>query len=269
MQPGNPSEPGLREVAVKATRTTGQVNASYTTFLSDFEKMAVDELDITHMIAEVEATSWRLRKTIRVRGLTVTHRLEQIRRLLMLEEQKAWKREVGFDRIETAAEMDTERFRTSLVSKPFFYRNMFNPRRPHTPDDFTLEMRVDVERLRMEIILSQPAPRPQCDPSLRRLPAVDTGSEEPRTPRRLPAIGTGSDEPRVSRAETSTDKEEIVPLQASVDGFLHLNCASPEQECILLQPDVGVDNKKLLVLHNNPPLARSSRDQRRSGSSKR
>ena len=71
----------------------------------------------------------------------------------MFEEQKAWKRDAGFDRIETAAEMDAQRFRTSLVSEPFLYSNMSNPRRPHTPDEFTLEVRVDVERLRMEIIL--------------------------------------------------------------------------------------------------------------------
>ena len=109
-------------------------------------------------------------------------------RSLMLEKQKAWKREVDFDRIETAAEMDAQRFLASLVSEPFFYRNMSNPRRPHTPDEFSLEMRVDVERL--EIILSQPAPRPQCGLSSRRLPAVDTGSEEPGTLRRSPAIDT-------------------------------------------------------------------------------
>ena len=66
-------------------------------------------------------------------------------RLLMLEEQKAWKREFGFDRIETAAEMDEKLFRTSLVLDPLFYSNMLNPRRPHTPDEFTLEMKVDVE----------------------------------------------------------------------------------------------------------------------------
>ena len=165
-----------------------------------------------------------------------------MRRLLVLEEQKTWKREFGFDRIETAAEMDEKRFHTSPVSEPFFYRSMFNPRRPHTPDEFTLEMKVDVERLRMEIVLSQPAP-PQCD-LLPRRAAVDTGSEEPGTPRRSPAIGTGSDEPGVLRFETSTDMEEIFPLETSVDGFLHSNCTSPKQECSLLQPDVGVDEEK-------------------------
>ena len=140
-----------------------------------------------------------------------------MRRLLKLEEHKTWKRGFGFDRIETAAEMDEKRFHTSPVPDPFFYSNMLNPRRAHTPDEFTLEMRVDVERLRMEITLSQPAPQPQCDPSPRRA-AVDTGSEEPGTPRRSPAIGTGSDGPGVSRVETSTE-EGVFPLETSMDGF--------------------------------------------------
>ena len=119
---------------------------------------------------------------------------------------------------------------------------MFNPRRPHTSDEFTLEMRLDVERLRMEIAILQPAPS-QCDSSPRRLPAVDTGSEEPGTLRRSPAIGTRSDEPGVSRAQT-TESKDIFPLETSVDGILHLNCTSPEQECILIRPDVGVDDEK-------------------------
>ena len=120
--------------------------------------MTVDEHVIAKMIAEVEATSWRPRETIRVRELAATHRLGQMRRLLMLEEKKAGKQEFGFDRIETAAEMDEKRFRTSLVSDPFFYRNRLNTRRQHTPDEFILEMKVDIKQLRMKIILSQPAP---------------------------------------------------------------------------------------------------------------
>ena len=182
--------------------------------------MTGDERNITKIIAEVERTSWRLRETVRIRELAATHRLRQMRRLvMMLEEQKALKREIGFDRNETAAEMDAQRFRASLVSEHFFYRTMFNPRRPHTPDEFTLEMRVEVERLRMEIILSQPAPRPQCDPSPRRLPAVDTGSEEPGTPQRSPAMGTGLDEPEVSRADTSTEKETLFLFKPVWIGF--------------------------------------------------
>ena len=158
-----------------------------------------------------------------------------MRRLLMHKKHKSWKREFGFDGIETAAEMDEKRFRTSTspVPDPFFYRNMVIPRCPHTPDEFTFEMKVDVEGLRMEIILSQLASS-QCDPSPRRA-AVDTGLEEPGTPPRSPAIGTGSEGPRASRT----------PFKTSIDGFLSSNCTSTEQEYILLhQPDVGVDDEK-------------------------
>ena len=83
--------------------------------------MSVNEYDVRNIIAEVtmEATSRRLREYIRIRELTATHRLGQMSRLRMLEEQKVWKQEVGFDRIETAAEMDAQRFRTSLVSELF------------------------------------------------------------------------------------------------------------------------------------------------------
>ena len=83
---------------------------------------------------------------------------------------------------------------------------MFNPRRPHTPDEFTLEIKVDVEPLRTEVTLSQPAPRPQCDPSPRRLPAVDTGSEDPGTLRRSPAIVRGLGVPGVSRTQITKRK---------------------------------------------------------------
>ena len=197
--------------------------------------MTVKERDFVKISEDVEATIWRLRETIRVAELAATHRLGKMRRLLMHKKHKAWKREFGFDRIETAAEMDEKRSRTStsLVPDPFFYRNMVIPRRPHTPDEFTLEMKVDVESLRIKIILSQPA-LSQCDPSPRRA-AVDTGSEGPGTPPRSPAIGAGSEEFGTSRD----------PFKASIDGFLNPNSTSTEQECVLLhQPDVGVDDEK-------------------------
>ena len=149
--------------------------------------MSIYESDVRKIMAEVQATSWRLRECIRVRELATTHGLGQMRRLRMLEEQKAWKREDGFDRIEITAEMDEQRLRIGFDLQPF-YTKLYNPRWPHTPEGYTLEMRVDVKRLKIEILLSQPAPPPQCDSSPRRLPAVDTGSEEPGTPRRLPSV---------------------------------------------------------------------------------
>ena len=153
-----------------------------------------------------------------------------MRRLLMLEEYKTWKREFGFDYIEIAAEMDAR----CSKSRFFFYRNMFNPKRQHTLNEFTLEMKVDVVLLKMDITLSQPAPQSQCDPSPRSA-AVDTGSEEPGTPPRSPAIGTRSDGSGLSRIELSMEEEGLLPLETS-------NFASPEQEYILLQPGVGVDD---------------------------
>ena len=185
--------------------------------------MTVEERDFTRMSKNVKTTIW-----------AVTHSLGQMRRLLMHEKHKAWKREFGFDRIETAAEMDGKRSCTSTspVPNPFFYRNIVVPSHPHTPDEFTLEMKVDVEGLRMEIILSQPASS-KCDPSPRRA-AVDTGSEEPGTPQQSPASSTGPVEPGTppqssaistgspgaSQAATQME-EEFPPFESSMDGSLN------------------------------------------------
>ena len=193
--------------------------------------MTVKERGFARMPEYVKATIW-----------AATHRLGRMRRLLMHEKHKVWKREFGSDRIETAAEMDEKRSRTSTspVPNPFSYRNMVIPSHPHTPDEITLEMKVDVEGLRMEIILSQPASS-QCDSSPRRA-AVDTGSEEPGTPPQSPAISTGP--PGASRAETQME-EEFFPFETSMDSFLRLNAnfTSTEQESALLhRQDVGVDD---------------------------
>ena len=88
------------------------------------------------------------------------------------------------------------------------------------------------------------SPSSQGDPPPRRA-AVDTGSEEPGTPPRSPAISTGSG-PGVSRAETQImEEEDIFRFETSMDGFLRSNCTSTEQECILLQSDVGVNDNKV------------------------
>ena len=82
--------------------------------------MSFKESDVRKMIAGIEATSWRLRECIRVRGLAPTHRLERMLRLRMVEEQKVWKREAGFDRIEIIAEMREEHFLAGFDSEPLF-----------------------------------------------------------------------------------------------------------------------------------------------------
>ena len=91
--------------------------------------MAIEENEVRKIIAEVEATSWGLRECIRVRELAATHKLGRMGRLRMLEEQKAWKREAGFDRIETMAETLEQQFIASFHSKPLDTR-LYNPMWP-------------------------------------------------------------------------------------------------------------------------------------------
>ena len=122
--------------------------------------MSIQESDVRKIIAEVGATSWRLRECIRMRKLAVRHRLGKMHRLRMLKEQEAWKQEAGFNRIEITGKMDERRLRTGFDSQPFCTKP-YNPRGSHTPDEYKLEMEVDVERLRMEILLSQPTPPPE------------------------------------------------------------------------------------------------------------
>ena len=86
------------------------------------------------------------------------------------------------------------------------------------------------------------SPSSECNPSPRRA-AVDTGSEDPGTPHQSPAISTGSG-PGASRAETQIE-EEIFPFETSMDGFLRSNFTSMEQECILLQSNVGVNGNRV------------------------
>ena len=108
----------------RSSGTIGQVNAStcffYLIFFNDCQRARFRKTDAK--------TSRRIRETIRVRELAATHRLRQMRCLLMIEEHKIWKREFGFDRVETAAEMDENRSCTSTspVPDPFFYSNMLN-----------------------------------------------------------------------------------------------------------------------------------------------
>ena len=216
--------------------------------------MTIEERDVARMSEDLGTTIWRLRETVRVAKLAGTHRLEQMRSLLMNERHKVWKREFGYDRIEIAAEMDEERSRTSTssVSNPFLYRNMVIPEHPHTPEEFHLQMKVDVEGLRMEIILSQPSSS-ECDASPRRA-AIDTGSEEPGTPTQSPAISKGSG-PEAQQAETQmqggifsfeadtpqTD-ESLFPFEASTDDLLdkYVTSTKKEEPALLHQRGVGV-----------------------------
>ena len=113
------------------------MNASYIAFFHlILEKIPIKESDVRNIIAEVEAISWCLRECIRVRELAATHRLGRMRRLQMLEEKKA---------CETAAEMDAQRCLRTSLDLEYFRTKLYNPRGPHTPEEHTLEVRVDLE----------------------------------------------------------------------------------------------------------------------------
>ena len=194
--------------------------------------MTIEERDFARTSEDLGKTIWRLRETVRVAKLAATHRLGQMRSLLMHERHKVWKREFGLDRLGTAAEMDEKhsRISTSPVTNPLFYRSMVILDQPHTPEEFSLQRKVDVEGLRMEIILSQP-PSSECDTSPRRA-AVNTGSKEPETPPQSPAVSTGSG-----------PEGEVFSFEANREVFLRSKYTSLEEEYILLQvqPD-GMDD---------------------------
>ena len=154
VSPGNLREPGLWEAAVRAALGSGHTGKRE--FLSIFFWIKLFPKQIVRcrkMMREVDETSLRLRECIRMRELAATHRREQMRRLRMLEEQEARKGEAGYDRIEIIAQMDAQRLHACFDSEPF-YTKLYNPRGFHTPAEYTLETNVDVERLKMKILLS-------------------------------------------------------------------------------------------------------------------
>ena len=83
----------------------------------------------------------------------------------------------------------------------------------------------------------------ECDLSPRHA-AVVTRSEELETPPKSPAIGTGLNRPGVSpaiEADSPQTEESLFPPETSMEGFLNFNFLSPEQECTLHQPGIGVE----------------------------
>ena len=83
----------------------------------------------------------------------------------------------------------------------------------------------------------------ECDLSKRHA-AVVTRSEKLGTPPKSPAIGTRLHRPGVSpaiEADSPQTEESLFPPGTSMEAFLNLNFLSPEQECTLHQPDIGVE----------------------------
>ena len=174
----------------------------------------------------------------------------------ILEKQAAWKRGGGFDRVEVMAVMHKKILRdlhAGFDLEPL-YTSLYNPRRPPTPEEFTLDMSVEVESLRLEVLLSQPLPPPQYDLS----------------PRRSPAAGTGLDEPGMPHPEMQQmEQEGTFPFQAGVDDVLRVDCTKiPEQgKKLLFQADVGVnlETSTIQVAAARQEFARLSKNRKQRG----
>ena len=148
--------------------------------------------------------------------------------------------------------MHEQRCCTGLDLEPF-YSKLYNPRWPHSPEEHKLKMDLDIKKLRTEILLSQPAPPPQCDSS----------------PRRLPAVGTWLNKPGTPHAESqSTERGGIFPLQASINVILDV-CTNPEQTTtIFLQAQTSEQTAKQQLQKHKLLLARNLRGCRLAGNTR-
>ena len=118
------------------------------------------------------------------------------------------------------------RLHTGFVPGPYNTR-LYICRRPPTPDDFTLNLNVEVESLRVELPFSQPLPPPQYDLPPRRSHAAGTGLEESVEPH-----------PEIQQ----TDRGGTFSFEEHVDGVLHIDCTriSKQGGTFSFQADVGV-----------------------------
>ena len=146
--------------------------------------MPESECNCRLMIVVLRATREHMRELIWVRELASSHQLEQMRCVRMLEKQATWKREGNFDRIEIIAEIHEQTLRRPHAGfdLELLYTGLYNPRWLHNLQTSMLEMNVEVEILRLEILFSQPPTPPQYDALPRRSPAAGTWLDEPGVP---------------------------------------------------------------------------------------
>ena len=129
------------------------------------------------------------------------------------------------------------------------YTELYYPRRSPTPIEFTLDLKVEVESLRIGVLLSQPLPPPQYDV----------------LPLRRPAAGTGLDEPGEPHPEMKQTKQGgTFPFQADVDGFLHVNCTRIQEQggTLSFRADVRVNPKAtdtISTSHRSPEVCETCR----------
>ena len=133
--------------------------------------MPFPKRDCRLMIAELAVTRERVRELIRTREIVSSHKLEQIRRVQILEKQDV------FDRIKIIAKMHEQALRRLHAGFDLeaLYTGLYNPRWLPPSEEFTLKINVEIERLRLEILISEPPPPPQYDLSPRQSPTASTG----------------------------------------------------------------------------------------------
>ena len=195
--------------------------------------MTLPEYDVRLMLADFSITGRRVRKLIRITKLAAIHTQEKVRRVRMLEKQAAWKREGDFDRIKTVSEMYEETLRhlhAGFDPEPF-YTGIYDPRRSPAPEEFTLDVRVEMECLRTELLQSKPPPlQYDLPPQARRSP-VPPPPEIPLLVRRdmrknipLKQAQFLEGEDKVVPKSECPAQGGTFPFQAGVDGFLHVGC---------------------------------------------
>ena len=115
-------------------------------------------------------------------------------------------RENGFDKVEVIAEMhkETSGHLYAGFDPELFKTGLYNPRRPPTPEEFTLDMTVEVESLWLELFLLQPL--------LQQLLPRQLLAQSPQQPC------------SISRMTTNTSKIKRGAQQPTVDAYLHVDC---------------------------------------------
>ena len=131
--------------------------------------MTFTEHDMTTMHADLAAICERVHKLILIRGITAPHRLDQMHHLRLLEKFAVWKINNGIDMSEALADRQCKTLgRVYLVDDPEHFGlkvYYFRPRRPPSPQEFTENMRREVNQLRQDTLPPQPPQQQPCSVS--------------------------------------------------------------------------------------------------------
>ena len=111
-------------------------------------------------MADLAAFRGCMHKLIRTSKLAAVDKLEQMLQAQMLEQHATWKRYADFDRIDIIAERHEKTLRCLYAGfdPDPFYIGLRNTRRQPTPEEFTVDMKANMKRLRLKFLRLQPPP---------------------------------------------------------------------------------------------------------------